>query len=104
MVGDGSGSGTGGTGSGGGVSSGNINGISGGRRALSVPPSLPPLNVHIAAIVTATVNAATRGILAATAKNASVGMDPTQAPLSQLKLLYLRIIYGVATNDGIPTI
>ena len=69
-----------------------------------VPLSPPPLNIDIAAIVTATANAATQGIAAATAVNASAGTSATQTPLSHLKLLHLRMICWVATNMGIPTI
>ena len=70
--------------------------------------SPPPFNVDIAAIVTAAVKAATQLIttaaVAAAASNASTRVRAAQAPLSQLKLLHLRMICGVATNDGIPSI
>ena len=68
----------------------------------SLPP--PPFNVDIAAIVTAAVNAATQIITTAVVANASTRVRAAQAPLSQLKLLHLRMICGVATNDGIPSI
>ena len=68
------------------------------------PPPPPPFPVDIAAIVTAAVNAAAQGITAANAANASAGVGPPQAPLSDLKLLHLRMICGVATNSGIPSI
>ena len=69
----------------------------------SGPPS-PPVQVDIAAIVTAAVNAASQGITAATTAHASSGTAPAHAPMSDLKLLHLRMICGVSTNGGIPTI
>ena len=70
----------------------------------SGPPTSPTFNVDIAAIVTAAVNAATQGITAATAAATLHGGAPTYVPMSDLKLLHLRMICGVATNSGIPTI
>ena len=62
------------------------------------------MTIDIAAIITAAVKAVTHGIMAATAINAGMVLGATQAPLSQLKLLHLRMICGVVTNTGIPTI
>ena len=92
----GSGSGAGGGGSGGGPAGSGI-----GMTHQPPPPALP---VDIAAIVTAAINAAIQGIAAATAAQPTAGAAPIPTPLSPLKLLHLRMIYGVATDADIPDI
>ena len=64
----------------------------------------PPID--IANIVTTTVQAATLGMVAATAavhvvKTASIGV---RAMLERKKKLHICMIYGVPTNDDIPAI
>ena len=60
--------------------------------------------MDIAAIVTATINAATQDIAATTVAQTAAGVAITSTPLSTLKLLYLHMICGVATNADIPDI
>ena len=54
--------------------------------------------------MTAAVNATTQGIVAATAASVTTSMNANHLPLSPLKLLHLRMICGVATENGILSI
>ena len=60
--------------------------------------------MDIAAIVAAAVTAATQGLAAATAASGNPGVIAPQATLSPLKLLHLRMVCGVATDQDIPRI
>ena len=92
---------------------GRVGDIGGGNGSASVSlvappppptPPPPPFNVDIAAIVAAAVTAATQGIAAATAASGGPGVTTPQATLSPLKLLHLRMVCGVATDQDIPGI